>query len=125
MTACSRRNNQRSITLYPKAHRFEQAVVAPGQETYEHRIGQFGAAHTPRCECFCCACIREAMHMAPLDPAPELTEIGRCILERAAERDEVRIRLAPDVQVPVGPTLITSAGVGALLGATLFLMTLS
>ena len=92
------------------------------QYTYSGRALASKLPHGSSCPCLMCADCRRAIGHVAIDPAPDLSRIARRILERAAEQDEVRIKLAAGVQVPVGPTLITSAGVGALLGATLFLM---
>ena len=117
----------RSIVIIPmpETDKLTRDEADAWQYAYTGKALASKAPHGSDCPCLMCADCRRAMGHRAIDPAPELSRIALRILERAAERDEVRISLAPDVRLPVGPTLITSAGVGALLGATLFLMLLS
>ena len=122
----------RSIVVIPMPETDERTRdEVAWQYTYSGRALASKLPHGSSCPCLMCADCRRAIGHIAIDPAPDLSRIARRILERAAERDEVRIRLGPGIQytlrsrLPVGPTLTASAGVGALLGATLFLMVLS
>ena len=114
------RAHRSTIALYPKSERFGDDEPR-GQYTYSGKALASVLPHGADHDCLMCSDMRAALGHVALDPDPRLTEIGRRILARAAERDGDRIRLAPGVRLPVWPTLVTSAFVGALFGVTLAL----